>query len=226
MSTTYRPSPVLDQAGQYRHNRGPLNIYDLCLLRDRLDWQKAVYTCPPLPYCQRPSDRFLLPPWIDMPQEGKPFRRFASAPVVGALVPPGNQTGTDFNINGGSAALPLGTTLFEVDSGYDGVITEVVFGIISNGSTGFLDGSGLITWRLGIDYGQVDTQALWYPRDYGNITNSTGTLATPTYILGNGIRIRSREQINIWVNLAVAGIGIINPNALVIGYVGGWTYPI
>lgn len=208
---------VLDNAGGFRYNRGPLNEYDGCLLAERQGWDSLVRECPPLPYCTRPSDQqhAKLPPWLDMPPEGKRFQRVATLPVAG------NFTGLDIPLQfqGVSGAM------FECDPGYDGVINSVVLQIASPGVTNFVQGSGLVTWRIGVDAGQVANTSAWYFRDFGNVTTSLGSLDTPFYLIQSGLRFVSRQLIFIWVNLALAGDGVINVNSTIIGVIGGWTYP-
>lgn len=204
-----------DPAARFRKNRGPLNVNDLCLLQERQQWEDLVTTCPPLPYCKRPSDRFNAEPWIDMPQEAKRFQRVATLPVFG------NFTGIDTALIFQGVQGPI----FECDSGYDGVINSVVLQISNNGSTGFVQGSGNLSWRIGVDVGQVANTSAWYYRDFGNVQTTLGSLDTPYYLVGSGLRFVSRQLITIWINIATAASGIINANSTIIGVIGGWTYP-
>lgn len=215
-ATLCPPRPILDNAGVYRFNRGPLNFYDSCLIDDRLDWDTLTRDCPPLPYCTRPKSRHQEPPWITMPENGKRFQ------ARGTLSVDGNFTGLDISLldaNGTSGPL------FICDTGYDGVITEIVMTITGPGGTGFVSGSGSVIWRLGVDQGQPTNSSLYYFRDYGNVTMALGSLTQPSTFVGNGERIISQQRISMWVNLPVASLAIITPGSIIIGAVGGWTYP-
>lgn len=213
-----RFGPTLDQAGLYRFNRGPLNEWDMCLITERQEWEQFVSHYPPVPYCKRPSDRYhvQLPPWLDMPPEAKRFQR------IGNLAVAGNFTGLDIQIQFQGIAGPL----FQCDNGYDGVITEVVLDVVSAGATGFVQASGDITWRIGVDLGQATNEALWYYRDYGKVINTIGSLTQPAELGGaGGLRFISGQKISVYVNLLPAAAGRINPNAVIIGSIAGWTYP-
>lgn len=215
-ATLCPPRPILDNAGIYRFNRGPLNYYDSCLIDDRLDWDTLTRDCPPLPYCTRPNTKYRQPPWIEMPENGKRFQ------ARGTLGVDGNFTGLDISLldaNGVSGPL------FICDTGYDGVITEIVMTITGPGGTGFVSGSGTVIWRLGVDQGQPTNSSLYYFRDYGNVTMALGSLTQPCQFVGNGERIISQQRISMWVNLPVASLGIITPGSIIIGAIGGWTYP-
>jgi hypothetical protein len=208
--------PVLDRAGGIRFNRGPLNEYDLCLLEDRREWSRLVENplTKPMPYCPKPSDRYhiTLPPWLDQPPEAKHFQRTATLAVAG------NFTGLDI------ALTP--NPLFVCDGGFDGIITDLVLTIVNSGTTGFVNGSGTIIWRVGVDYGQAANQALWYFRDYGAVTVSIGSLEAPTPVAASGgLRFISGQAITIYVNLPASSSSIINPNSTIIGVIGGYTYP-
>lgn len=204
-----------DPAARFRKNRGPLNVNDLCLLQERQQWEDLIIACPPKPYCPRPSDKYNQPPWIDMSAEAKRFQRVATLPVVG------NFTDTDIALIFDGTQGPI----FECDSGYDGVINSVVLQITAPGSTNFVEGSGAVTWRIGVDVGQVANTSAWYYRDFGNVQSTLGSLDTPYYLIGSGLRMVARQLITIWVNLASSASGIINANSTIIGVIGGWTYP-
>jgi hypothetical protein len=151
-----------------------------------------------------------------MPFEAVRFNRIASLPVAG------NFTGLDIQLQFQGLAGPM----FSVDNGFDGIITEVVLDIVSTGATGFVQASGDVTWRIGVDLGQTINTALWYFRDYGNVQTSIGELIQPSQLGGNGgLRIISGQRISIFTNLAPGAIARINPNAVIIGSITGWTYP-
>lgn len=209
--------PPLDRAGSLRFNRGPLNDWDLCLATEHQQWYRYVQECHPVPYCTRQSDRYnLLPPWIDMPPEAKRFNSLGLLPVTG------NDTGVDIQLQLNGATSPL----FICDTGYDGIITELVLDIVAPAATGFTQASGDITWRVGVNRGQVSNLALWYFRGYGAVTVSTGSLVQPALIAGiGGFRIISGESISIFVNIALGAAAHLNPNANIIGSIAGYVYP-
>lgn len=209
--------PPLDRAGAMRYNRGPLNEWDLCLAGEHQAWTRFVQRAHPVPYCTRESDRYnLLPPWIDMPPEAKRFNGLGLLPVTG------NDTGLDIQLQVGGGA----SSLFLCDTGYDGIITELVLDIVAPAATGFTQASGDITWRVGVDRGQVPNLALWYFRGYGAVTVSTGSLTQPALIAGiGGLRIISGESVSIFVNIAAGAAAHLNPNANIIGSIAGYVYP-
>jgi hypothetical protein len=215
-------APVIDRAGQFRFNRGPLNQWDLCLLDERQQWDQMVSNpmTRPLPYCPKPSDRYhqVLPPWLDMPPEAKHFQRFGTLPVFG------NTTGTDtaLLLQPNNVVAPL----FVCDTGYDGIITDLVLGIIppAGGGTGFTNASGEIVWRVGVDFGQAPNLALYYFRDYGNVIVSIGSLEAPTPVAASGgLRFISGQAITIYVNMPTPST--LNNAATIVGVIGGYTYP-
>jgi hypothetical protein len=130
----------------------------------------------------------------------------------------GNFTGLD---------IPLSPApLFVCDDGYDGIITDLVLGIVAPGSTNFVNASGQVIWRLGVDYGQAANQALYYFRDYGAVTASIGSLESPTQVAASGgLRFISGQAITIFVNLPTASSSINNAASTVVGVIGGYTYP-
>lgn len=208
-------TPTLDRAGIMRFNRGPLNEWDACLISEKRDWSNLVAQNPPLPYCLRPQSKYLPPPWIAMPSEAKRFNRVGSLPVAG------NFTGIDtpLQFQGVSGAL------FVCDTGYDGIITEIVLQVVSPNATGFIEASGDVTWRIGVDYGQLANTSLYYFRDYGNVQTTTGDITNPTQLYNNGLRFISGQALTVWANIMVAAMARLDPNATILGVLGGWTWP-
>ena len=207
-------TPTLDRAGVMRFNRGPLNKWDALLFNEKISWAAFIAQNPPTPYVQRPGAKYHAPPWIAMPAEAKRFNRVGTLPVAN------NFTGLD---------TPLqyqGTTpLFLCDNGYDGIITEIVLQVVAPGDTGFVEASGDVTWRVGVDYGQALNTALYYFRDYGQVQTTTGDITGPTQLYNNGLRFISNQALNVYVNLAIAASNRINPSATILGVLGGWTWP-
>lgn len=180
-----------------------LNEYDLCLANDKELWDDIILAgglktvcCPQgrPPYKQRP--------WTAMPKEGRRFRPIGHLLVSDAIP----FTGLD---------IPVLTE--RVPVGYDGVISDVVCEIVANGSTGFLDGSGDITWRLSTD-GR-------FLRDMGNLKVQVGSLTNPSPVPRGMLRVYSHDLITFSVNFLPGAEATINPNAQIICSITGWFYP-
>jgi hypothetical protein len=103
---------------------------------------------------------------------------------------------------------------YRVPLGWDGVINGIVNRVIG---IGFTEGSGEVFWRL--------QSNLRYFRDYGAITTSLGDLTNPCTLYGGGYRVYSGQNIHYIVQLTAAGQAAIDPNALILCSLSGWTYP-
>lgn len=215
MPAINRYTPTLDRAGVMRFNRGPLNEWDACLINEKIAWGDLVGRNPPLPYCTRPLTKYAPPPWIAMPSEAKRFNRIGTLPVAG------NFTGLDVSLTLQGVSGPL----FICDNGYDGIITEIVLQAVSPNSTNFVEASGDISWRVGVDFGQLTNTSLYYFRDYGNVQVTTGDHTSPVQLYNNGLRFISGQALSVWVNLAVSAMGRIDANTTILGILGGWTWP-
>ncbi len=209
---TYRDISYRQHAYGTRVMESGLTVYDACLARDYGLWNDLVahgglvkYCCPKgrKPYANRP--------WIVMPAEGRRFKPIA----VLALNDP------SVVFNGTDILVPF-TTLANVyvPLGYDGVITDVIMNIDpdASGVTGFVEGSGDITWRLKI------SQQL-FARDFGAIITSVGSLISPSPVPRGGIRVRSRDQLQFFVSLTAGAAGRLNPGARIVCSITGWFYP-
>lgn len=97
--------------------------------------------------------------------------------------------------------------------GYWGVIKGIYQAFTS---TGFVEGSGSLTWRLKI--GER------YVQDYSASTTSLGTLAFP-YAIPGGVLIGSSNQL-IQYSVLRAGGASLDPNGQILVMVSGWYYPI
>lgn len=214
-------TPTLDRAGVLRFNRGPLNEWDACLINERIAWSNGVAKYPPLPYCPKPQNKPGTPPWVDMPAEAKRFNRVGTLPVTNPLTGASNFTGLDIPLQFQGVSGPL----FRCDNGYDGIINEIVLQVASNNASGFVEGSGDVTWRIGVDFGQVTNQSLYYFRDYGQVQTTTGNIQSYAQLYNNGLRFISGQYLFVYVNLAVAAQARIDPNAVILGVLGGWTWP-
>lgn len=197
---SYSMVPVLDPSGVKRYNKGPLNDADACLTAERV-FMDRVQRCGGFKeLCCPRKNWYKSPPWITMPPGGRRFK------PVGVLPVSGNFTGQDI------AVLSMA-----VDTGYDGVLTDVVCEVAANGATGFIEGSGDVTWRL--------QDNLHWMRDFGNIEVTLGSLINPGLVPRGGLRIYSRDVLTFFVNLLPAASGRINPSANIICSFTGWMYP-
>lgn len=177
------------------------NMYDHCLMDEYRMWGQILDAgglerlC--LPLGQRP---YHSRPWIEQPDGGRAFSPQSIQPV---------------------SAITEGveTTLLSVETpfGYDGVINYVVAGILapSGGVTGFSEGSGQITWRLKANQRHL--------RDWGNVLTSRGSLLDPSPIPNGGLRVYSRNLIELTVTLEVAS-GLTG-QANLVAMIMGWFYP-
>jgi hypothetical protein len=199
-----RITSVLDVAGLRRRLRGPLNPADACLLSRRMNMDVLVALgglkkiC-----CPRGKKQYKNPPWIMMPSEGRRFKPIGILPVP---APP--FTGLDTPVL--TVRVPLG---------YDGVITDLVCEILPgpSGSTGFIEGSGDLTWRLSSN-GR-------FLRDEGNILTTLGSLVTPTPVPRGGLRVWSDDLLVFSVAFAVGADARIAADANVVCSITGWWYP-
>lgn len=142
-----------------------------------------------------PGSHYPDPPWTRMPAQGKRFSK------IGSIALP-NADGLDHLVEA-----------FRVPTGYDGCIVSTVNEYTG---TGFAEGSGDLTWRI-----QMNQR---YPRDYGKILTTIGSLTTPYNINSGQIRIMSDQLIQYWVNRSVASLGNLNGGRIVVGLFGWW-YP-
>ncbi len=182
---------------------GGLNQFDLCLAQERLMWNEIILSgglqtiC-----CPQGRPKYTQKPWTAMPKEGRRFKPISTLPVSSAIP----FTGLD---------VPVLTT--RVPVGYDGVISDVVCEIVANGATGFLDGSGDITWRL--------AQDKRYLRDMGNLKVQVGSLTNPSPVPRGMLRVYSHDLLQFFVNFLPGAEVRINPNAIIVCSITGWFYP-
>jgi hypothetical protein len=180
-----------------------LNEYDACLMQEKMVWDEIIQSgglqtiC-----CPQGRPKYPRRPWQDMPKEGRRFKPISTL-LVSSAIP---FTGLDVLVM--SERVPVG---------YDGVISDVVCEITANGATGFVDGSGDITWRLSADN-------RWL-RDMGNLKVQVGSLTHPSPVPRGMLRVYSHDLIQFFVNFAVGAEAVINPNAYIVCSVTGWFYP-
>ena len=186
-----------------QYEQGGLNQFDLCLAQEKLVWDEIVESgglqtiC-----CPQGRPKYTQRPWTAMPKGGRRFKPISTLLVSDAIP----FTGLDVPVL--NERVPIG---------YDGVISDVVCEIVANGSTGFLDGSGDITWRLSSD-GR-------FLRDMGNLKVQVGSLINPSPVPRGMLRVFSHDLLQFSVNFAVGAEVRINPNARIVCSITGWYYP-
>jgi hypothetical protein len=193
--------PILDPSGNRRINRGPLNDYDACLLRERMEWDQVIEGGLRTVCCPRGRKKYNSPPWITMPREGRRFKPVGILPV------------SSF---GGVAGTQTALTM-TVDTGYDGVLTDIVCEVVADGATGFIEGGGDVIWRL--------QNNQHYVRDLGNIQVTMGSLTSPGVVPRGGVRIFSRNVLTFLVSIDASGLANLSPGARIVTSLSGWMYP-
>lgn len=175
------------------------NDYDYSMAEEALIWDAMIpghglYNTF-LPKGRKP---YVNKPWVAMPAEG---RRFKPIGVLDApdLLNPANLN-TPFTVL--SVICPLG---------YNGVITDVV---LTWSGTGFVEGSGDLTWRVSADNR--------YIRDYGAVITSLGSLVYPSPVPRGGILVYSRNVVDIDVEFGTNSGMNLSANGKVIVSLTGW----
>jgi hypothetical protein len=185
------------------------NPYDDCLDSEYKAWKRMLDAGGLAACCPQGRRKYTSPPWVSMPSEGRRFRPIAVAPL------------TQFQTAGVFNGVSTVVLRMRVPLGYDGVISDVVFNF---GGTGFVEGSGDITWRLAADYlptGAVLTGGR-YLRDMGNVITSLGSLTQPSPVPRGGLRVFSWDWVTIYCSIAAVAV-VANGNIIV--SIGGWTWP-
>ena len=100
-----------------------------------------------------------------------------------------------------------------MDLGYDGLIISLPN--VWNG-TGFVEGSGVITWRW-----KLDRRFIPY---YGTVL-TTQSLAVPLDVVGQGIPVYSGQLLQCYANFAVGAEGTINNGGITIAMARGYKWP-
>jgi hypothetical protein len=172
----------------------PPTIFNSCLDAEARMWQRINDCGGLLAIC--PGRKWTEPPWVRMPTQGKRFSKIGSIPL-----PAANATDTL-------------VSSWRVPYGYDGCIVSVVFN--TDGTLGFQQGSGDLTWRLQLNQRWV--------RDYGNVTTYIGSLTTPYNINSGQILLQSGQLVQMFVNRSVASGGTISGGRVVMATFG-WTWP-
>lgn len=196
---TIRDTAIINR-GLQKPGQEP-NQYDACLQADNITYDNIVLSgglrkiC-----CPRGRKTYTQRPWVSMPAEGRRFK-----PISTLAVPVAPFTGLD-------------TTVLSINApiGYDGVITDFVCNIAPgvSGSTGFIEGSGDLVWRL--------TANGRHLRDLGDIETSLGSLTAPNPVPRGGIRVFSQDLIIFSVAFAVGAEARIAADARIICSITGW----
>lgn len=108
---------------------------------------------------------------------------------------------------------------YQVPPGYDGVINVTWNRFVPQTGPAFQDGSGMLTWALGIN----NTLALNYTQ-LGIEMGNNAVLGPVTK--GGGIRIKANDLIQWFVAPSAAALtGGLDANGIVVAGIQGWLYP-
>jgi hypothetical protein len=141
-----------------------------------------------------------LPPYIQPPKNATRWQPGKDKPLV---IPAGPETATDLLV--WQEPVPLG---------YDGLLIALTN--TWNG-TGFVEGSGDITWRVKIDRRFIPF--------FGTIPITLGSLAVPYDIVGQGIPLLSGQFVKYFVNFAVGSDARLNAGGATICAATGYIWP-
>ncbi len=167
---------------------------------DLLDAERAIrkYTAV---FCAIQENRYKptgLPAYIQPPKNAVRLEPGKDQPLT--FTAPG--TGVD-------------TLVFEerMDLGYDGLIVSLPN--VWNG-TGFVEGSGVITWRWKLDRRFIP---------YYDTVLTTNSLSVPLDVVGQGIPWYSGQLLQCFANFAVGAEAIINSGGRTICMARGYKWP-
>lgn len=141
-----------------------------------------------------------LPPYIQPPKNAVRWQPGKNQPLA---LPAPPETATDILVF--EDRIPLG---------YDGILIALTN--IWNG-TGFVEGSGDITWRV-----KQDRRFIPF---YETIITTLGSLAVPFDIVGQGIPLLSGQLLQYYVNFAVGSDARLNSNGMTICALSGYIWP-
>jgi hypothetical protein len=108
----------------------------------------------------------------------------------------------------------IGQATVQVPTGYDGVIVSVINMFTG---PGFVEGSGDLHYRIRIN-------RRWL-KDYGDIQTTLGTVASPCMIYRGGVKLRTHEVVQYWVQLGAGALGRLDPTGRIVCAFFGWFYP-
>jgi len=199
--------------------RPQANDYDACLWQEKAAWDCLVRDEGLMKICCPSGGRqpYALPPYIAMPDSGRRFKEIGS--VLVGTNPPSITPPNDVMV-------PV--LQFSVPIGYDGVIDTVICGLApgAGGSTGFVEGSGTIVWRVACSVANNPTVVSQprFLRNLGNLQFSLGSLAVPIPTPNSSLRVYSGNLITVYADFFASGSGVLDPTATVVCSLSGWFY--
>ncbi len=185
---------MLSPIGLHSSCKGVPNAYDRCL-SDAMIGQKI--TMDNVQADKERRWRFGHPPWVAMPRSGQRYQKNVSVALPAVE---------------GAENLLL---TYRVPFGYDGVLITAT--ALFTG-TGFIEGSGDITWRFQNNFR--------YFKDLGEVQITLGDLEFPYSLEGGGYRLYSNDIIRMYVNLGAGSLGRLDPNGRIVVGITGWIYPM
>lgn len=135
------------------------------------------------------------PPWDEPPTDSQRFQKIGNL-----LLPADGTTNT--------------IVTFNVPIGYDGILRSIVNEFAG---TGFVEGSGDLTWRI--------QQGQRFVADYDAITDTLGNLTTPFAITGDGIRLVSGQTLSYLCVIGAGANARLNPAGRIICAFMGLFWP-
>jgi hypothetical protein len=173
-----------------------------CLKRENAVWN-AISTNPAFALMKLPARyQTLLSPFDVMPYDALRLNQSGSFPISGATV--ANRYYTVFS--------------YLVPAGMNGVINVTVNKFVpSQTGPDFQDGSGQLTWALGINN--------YLALNYTNIGITMGSNA----VLGpvahdGGIRIQANDTISFYIKASAGGLAYLDPAGIILCAIQGWLY--
>jgi hypothetical protein len=170
----------------------PPTMFNGCLDSEKATWEDIQRCGGLMSIC--PGQKYVDPPWVKMPSQGKRFSQIGSIPL------PTSDYGVDQLV-----------TSFRVPLGYDGCIVSIVQ---SYTGQGFQDGSGDLTWRIFLNQRPV--------KNYGNTEVQIGSLITPYNVNSGQIILLSNQYVQYYVNVAASAAGNLNGGRIVCALFGWW----
>lgn len=171
----------------------PDNAFDVALDDEKRLWELIQAYGGLRAIC--PGQRYAMPPWVKQPEQGRRFSKISSIPLPAVEM------------------APYLVATMQAPLGYDGVIPSVVN--LYTGS-GFMEGSGDITWRIALNQRWV--------KDYGAIVTTIGSLTTPYPTNMGAIRLLSGQTVNYYVTLGAGALGNLSGGRIICGLFG-WFWP-
>jgi hypothetical protein len=175
-----------------QQRQAPPTFFNGCLDQELATWNHINKCGGLMAICQ--ATKYLDPPWIKMPAQGKRYSPISSIPL------PVSGYGTDVLV-----------TQIRVPLGYDGVINYIVQNYTGQG---FQEGSGDLTWRIQLNQRWV--------KNYGNTTNQIGTLSQGPQSPNSLIIVQSNQLVSYYVNVAASAAADLMGGRIVCALFGYW----